>query len=99
MVNDMEDGVDKDGALQDSWRDAHVPDGFTLAAAGDLVLDDVLSWRLRRESPELVELLQAADVTFGNFESTAIDLDRFGGGAGAFPFRTPNSAFRIRLRA
>lgn len=85
MVNDMEDGVDKDGALQGSWRDAHVPDGFTLAAAGDLVLDDVLSWRLRRESPELVELLQAADVTFGNFESTAIDLDRFGGWPEAEP--------------
>jgi poly-gamma-glutamate synthesis protein (capsule biosynthesis protein) len=74
-----------DGKLQESWRDANVPDGFTFVAAGDLVIDDVLSWRLRRESPELVELLQCADVTFGNFESTAIDLNKFGGWPEAEP--------------
>lgn len=65
--------------LDDSWRDAGVVDGFTLVATGDLLIDDVLLPRLQRESPELVELLRSADVTVGNFESTAIDLATFGG--------------------
>ncbi|HEV2608723.1 MAG TPA: CapA family protein [Noviherbaspirillum sp.] len=68
-----------DGKLLPSWRDANVPDGFTLVAVGDLVIDDVLSPRLKMESPELIDLLQSAHVTFGNFESTAIDLRKFGG--------------------
>ena len=65
--------------LAPTWMDANVPDDFTLVAAGDLVIDDVLYPRLKRQSPELIELLQRADVTFGNFESTAIDLNKFGG--------------------
>lgn len=65
--------------LAPTWIDANVPDDFTLVAAGDLVIDDVLYPRLKRESPELIELLQRADVTFGNFESTAVDLGKFGG--------------------
>ena len=86
MENNVEkDSTTPDGALQESWRDANVTDGFTLAATGDLVIDDALSWRLRRESPALVDLLQRADVTFGNFESTAIDLNKFGGWPEAEP--------------
>lgn len=81
----MQTAANGKGALQDNWRDARVPDGFTLVAAGDLVIDDVLSWKLRRASPGLVELLQCADVTFGNFESTAIDLNKFGGWPEAEP--------------
>ncbi|HEX7649750.1 MAG TPA: CapA family protein [Noviherbaspirillum sp.] len=73
------------GALQESWREANVPDGFTLAAVGDLVIDDVLSWKLRKESPALVDLLQGADATFGNFESTSIHLNKFGGWPEAEP--------------
>lgn len=65
--------------LAESWRDAGVVDGFTLVATGDLLIDDVLLPRLLRESPQLVELLRSADVTVGNFESTAIDLATFGG--------------------
>ncbi|TDO45769.1 poly-gamma-glutamate synthesis protein (capsule biosynthesis protein) [Kribbella sp. VKM Ac-2527] len=68
-----------EGMLDESWRNAAVADGFTLAATGDLLIDDVLLPRLQRESPELVELLQSSDVTVGNFESTAIDLAEFGG--------------------
>lgn len=67
------------GGLAPSWRDANVPDGFRLVAVGDLVIDDVLYPRLLRTAPEIVELLKSADVTFGNFESTAIDLREFGG--------------------
>jgi poly-gamma-glutamate synthesis protein (capsule biosynthesis protein) len=68
-----------EGALNESWRDAAVADGFTLVATGDLLVDDVLLPRLERESPELVELLRGADVTVGNFEGTAIDPAGFGG--------------------
>lgn len=68
-----------DGTLQASWHDANIVDGFTLVATGDLLIDDVLLPRLQRESPELIELLQSSDVTVGNFETTAIDLAKFGG--------------------
>ncbi len=77
--NKLDSHDQNDQKLSASWADANVPDGFTLVAVGDLVVDDVLGPRLKQESPELVKLLQAADVTFGNFESTAIDLRKFGG--------------------
>ncbi|MET8979462.1 CapA family protein [Streptomyces sp. NPDC004539] len=69
----------RDGTLSPAWRDAGVRDGFTLAAVGDLVLDDALAPLLEARSPDLLALLRSADVTFGNFESTAVDLAGFGG--------------------
>lgn len=72
-------GPAAEGALSPSWRAANVATGFTLAAVGDLILSDELYPRLRRQSPELLWMLQNADVTFGNFEGTAIDLRKFGG--------------------
>jgi len=68
-----------DGALSPAWRHANVRDGFTLAAVGDLVLDDALAPLLEARSPRLPDLLRSADVTFGNFESTALDLGVFDG--------------------
>ncbi|MEU9348996.1 CapA family protein [Streptomyces sp. NPDC048278] len=68
-----------DGTLSPSWRDAGVRDGFTLAAVGDLVLDDALAPLLETRSPRMLELLRSADMTFGNFESTAVDPATFGG--------------------
>lgn len=60
--------------------------GLTLAAVGDLVLDDdVLTPRLGATSPELLDLLRDAHVTIGNFETTAIDFDRFAGWPEAEP--------------
>ena len=72
-------GPRHDGTLSPAWRQANVRDGFTLASVGDLVLDDVIAPLLETRSPRLLELLRSADVTFGNFESTAIDLAEFGG--------------------
>jgi poly-gamma-glutamate capsule biosynthesis protein CapA/YwtB (metallophosphatase superfamily) len=69
----------KAGKLSPAWRNASVPDGFTLVAVGDLLIDDAHCARLERESPGLLELLRSADVTLGNFETTAIDLNKFGG--------------------
>ncbi|MGR6972465.1 CapA family protein [Streptomyces cynarae] len=68
-----------DGRLSPSWRQANVRDGFTLTAVGDLVVDAALAPLLEVRSPQLLELLRSADVTFGNFESTAVDLTEFGG--------------------
>ncbi|MFJ9631857.1 CapA family protein [Streptomyces sp. NPDC101175] len=68
-----------DGTLSPTWRDAGVRDGFTLAAVGDLVLDDALAPLLEARSPRMLELLRSADVAFGNFESTAVDPASFGG--------------------
>lgn len=68
-----------DGRLSPAWRRANVRDGFTLAAVGDLVVDDALAPLLETRSPGLLELLRSADVTFGNFESTAVDLTDFDG--------------------
>lgn len=69
----------KDGDLSPSWMTANVRKGFTMVAVGDLILSDELYLQLRRESPKLIQILQSADVTFGNFEGTAIDLQKFGG--------------------
>jgi poly-gamma-glutamate capsule biosynthesis protein CapA/YwtB (metallophosphatase superfamily) len=68
-----------DGTLAPSWRRAAVPGGFTLTAVGDLIVEDELTPLLERRDPGLVSLLRAADVTFGNFESTAIDFATFTG--------------------
>jgi poly-gamma-glutamate capsule biosynthesis protein CapA/YwtB (metallophosphatase superfamily) len=68
-----------DGTLSPTWRDAGVRDGFTLAAVGDLVLDDALAPLLEARSPRMLHLLRSADVTFGNFESTAVDPATFDG--------------------
>ena len=71
-------GADE-GKLSPSWINANVPNGFTMTAVGDLIISDAIYLRMKRESPELIKLLQNADVTFGNFEGSAIDLRKFGG--------------------
>lgn len=44
-----------DGKLSPSWRQANVRDGFTLAAVGDLVVDDALAPLLEARSPRLLD--------------------------------------------
>jgi poly-gamma-glutamate synthesis protein (capsule biosynthesis protein) len=56
-----------------------MPDGFTLAAVGDLIYLRPMLATMERNSPELLKLLRGADVTFGNFETTAVDLKTFKG--------------------
>jgi poly-gamma-glutamate capsule biosynthesis protein CapA/YwtB (metallophosphatase superfamily) len=68
-----------EGELAANWKVANVPNGFTMTAVGDLIITEAIYPKLKRESPELIKLLQSADVTFGNFEDTAIDLRKFGG--------------------
>lgn len=52
---------------------------FTLAAVGDLIYLRPMLGTIKDRSPDMVRLLQAADVTFGNFEMMAIDLADFKG--------------------
>jgi poly-gamma-glutamate capsule biosynthesis protein CapA/YwtB (metallophosphatase superfamily) len=56
-----------------------IEDGFTLAAAGDLIYLRPMLATLERRSPELLRLLRDADATFGNFETAVIDLKAFKG--------------------
>lgn len=90
------------GTLAPSWKSANVPAGFTLVAVGDLIITDAIHARLRRTAPELLALLRDADVTFGNFEGTAIDLQKFGGhpsalAGGSWLISTPAVAPDLKL--
>uniref|UniRef100_UPI001783D163 CapA family protein n=1 Tax=Pseudomonas viridiflava TaxID=33069 RepID=UPI001783D163 len=53
--------------------------GFTLVAVGDLIIFDAIHACVQRRSPDLLNVLKNADVTFGNFERTAIDLQQYSG--------------------
>lgn len=67
------------GELSSSWTSANVEEGFTLVAVGDLIISDAIHARVHRRSPDLLNVLKNADVTFGNFEGTAIDLQQYSG--------------------
>jgi poly-gamma-glutamate capsule biosynthesis protein CapA/YwtB (metallophosphatase superfamily) len=56
-----------------------MPDGFTLAAVGDLIYLRPMLATLERRSPDMLKILREADVAFGNFETTAVDLKTFKG--------------------
>lgn len=77
--------TDAPGQLDPSWRRANLAPGFTGVLTGDLVVDDAQAPRMRRESPDLVAMLTAADVTIGNFESTSFDPRSFEGWPEAEP--------------
>ena len=47
---------------------------FTLAATGDLIYLRPMRATLEARSPDMLRLLRDADVTFGNFETTVLDL-------------------------
>jgi poly-gamma-glutamate synthesis protein (capsule biosynthesis protein) len=54
-----------------------VPNGFTVAAVGDMILQHPES--MRRDVAGLAQTLKSADITFGNFENTIFDLHKFKG--------------------
>ncbi|HEV2610529.1 MAG TPA: CapA family protein [Noviherbaspirillum sp.] len=68
-----------EGKMASNWIQANVSNGFTLTAVGDLIITEPIHQRMKRTSPDLLKLLQNADVIFGNFEDTAIDINKFGG--------------------
>jgi poly-gamma-glutamate capsule biosynthesis protein CapA/YwtB (metallophosphatase superfamily) len=56
-----------------------MPDGFTLAAVGDVIYLRPMLATIEKRSPDMLKILRGADVTFGNFETTAVDLRTFKG--------------------
>lgn len=56
-----------------------IADGFTLAAVGDLIYLRPMLATIAARSPDMLKLLQGADLTFGNFETMAFDLSSFSG--------------------
>jgi poly-gamma-glutamate synthesis protein (capsule biosynthesis protein) len=61
--------------------ETRVPDGFTLAAVGDLITSRPLAPLLASDPGfvAVVKILQGADATFGNFENTAFEPSGFTG--------------------
>jgi poly-gamma-glutamate synthesis protein (capsule biosynthesis protein) len=81
------DPVAKDASHFDPRRpierelQASVPDGFSAAAVGDLIISRPLSQH-SRELPAfaaVLEILRGTDVTFGNLETTIFEPRTFGG--------------------
>ena len=58
---------------------ASVADGFTLTTVGDLIFARPMSQTADPAFRSVVKLLQAGDVTFGNFEGSALDIRHFKG--------------------
>ncbi|MEO8448482.1 MAG: CapA family protein [Gemmatimonadota bacterium] len=54
-------------------------EGFTLAAVGDIIQTHPISTRRTPGLTDVITLLQTADATFGNFESSALDMRTFPG--------------------
>ncbi len=52
---------------------------FSFAAVGDLIYLRPMLATMEKQSPDMLRILRAADVTFGNFETTALDLNSFKG--------------------
>lgn len=52
---------------------------FSFAAVGDLIYLRPMLATIETQSPDMLGILRGADVTFGNFETTALDLKTFKG--------------------
>ncbi|HUD89967.1 CapA family protein [Sphingobium sp.] len=52
---------------------------FSFAAVGDLIYLRPMLATLEKQAPDMLHILRSADVTFGNFETTALDLKTFKG--------------------
>lgn len=68
-----------DGAPVKPVPSTPIADGFTLATVGDLIYLRPMLATLEKRSPGMVKILRDADITFGNYEMTSVDLARFKG--------------------
>ncbi|MHB8526842.1 MAG: CapA family protein [Candidatus Acidiferrales bacterium] len=71
-----------------------IADGFTLAAVGDVIIANPESANADPRFQAQLKILRSADVAFGNFEDTAIDIRHFRGSpqaenGGAWPVASP----------
>lgn len=68
------DGFDAVGSIE-----TNVVDDFTMVSVGDLIVTRALTSGNHPGFGEVVQLLQAADVTFGNLETNIFDIRSFSG--------------------
>src|SRR3974390_372360 len=74
-----------------------VPDGFTVVAVGDCITSRPLS-QLSAKDPEFaqaISLLRSGDVTYGNMETSILDLREFHG----YPYAGPDDVTLIAAPA
>src|ERR1700730_4293579 len=57
----------------------NIADGFTLAAVGDLLIPRPASMNADPNFGPVLEILQNAQISFGNFEANAVDIRQFKG--------------------
>lgn len=69
--------------LHEGWAAPNVVDGFTVALVGDIIITQPIANVLRRQSPQLLDLLGGADLVIGNFEGTIVDAHTFDGSPSA----------------
>lgn len=67
----------------DQSLECTIADGFTLAAVGDLIINQPASQLADPQFQAAIDILRHADAGFGNFEGTSIDIRRFQGFPGA----------------
>jgi poly-gamma-glutamate synthesis protein (capsule biosynthesis protein) len=74
-----------------------VRDGFTLTAVGDCILSRPLSQYAQREEgfARVLEILRRGDATYGNMETSILDLRRFKG----FPYAGPDDVTLVAVPA
>lgn len=73
----VEDPIITTSAL--ALSETSAPADLTLAAVGDMIYVQPMLPLLEKQAPQILTLLRGADVTFGNFEATALDIDNFSG--------------------
>ena len=75
--------------------ETNVPDGFTLVTVGDCIISrPLLQYAARDEGfRKVVEILERADVTYGNMETSIFDLRHFSG----YPYPGPDDVTLVAL--
>ncbi|ESY90365.1 CapA family protein [Mesorhizobium sp. LNHC229A00] len=59
--------------------ETNIADGFTIVAVGDLIVSRRLTNSCHPAFAQVVEILQSADITFGNLETNIFDIRSFEG--------------------
>jgi poly-gamma-glutamate capsule biosynthesis protein CapA/YwtB (metallophosphatase superfamily) len=103
QAQDAADPGIKDPAKFDQHRplarelEMSVGDGFTLTAVGDCIISRPLSQYAKREEgfAKVLEILRRGDVTYGNMETSILDLRRFKG----FPYTGPDDVTLVAAPA
>ena len=72
-------GAAAQGSLDPEWTKADIPDRYTVVTVGDIIVSQPMLHFIKRQSPDLLAILENADLVVGNFEGSVIDLRHFDG--------------------